>query len=88
MAFQQCPASPLVRGEHQPCMFIGDLNCQTDQVLFRCCWCGKTPQKWHYDDLCDMSDVGDDRSAGVILLLVGLVCGLGIGLVLAWAVMS
>jgi len=89
-----CLESPLVGGKRVPCQ----------PVLLRsgrvaCYWCRRTNLAWHYDDLREgdlpdsdrerlAEEVEDERSAGVILLLVGMACGLGIGLVLAWAVMS
>ncbi len=93
MTFQHCPESPLVKGNPQPCLLLPSRNGRV-----ACCWCGKEPRRYELSEdgwnlLAECmartgEEIDDGRSAGVILLLVGLACGFGIGLVLAWAVMS
>ena len=67
------------------CERIGD----RDVWLYRSVFCGpcmrreRDPFDAHVEHC-----IEEHRAAGAILLVVGMVCGLGIGLVLAWAVMS
>jgi len=46
MSLQHCPESPLVKGKPQPCLILPSRNGRV-----ACCWCGRDPHKWHYDEL-------------------------------------